>query len=95
MNMGTSNDSLKGKIDISKKVEILIKDLKDEDPLYRERAAEILGEIGDVRAVEPLIEALKDWYDKAQEEAVRALRKIGEPAIEYLIQALKDADYSV
>jgi len=93
--MGRNNNSLKWKIDISKKVEILIKDLKDEDPLYRERAAEILGEIGDVRAIEPLIEALKDWYDKAQEKAVKALVKIREPAVEYLIQALKDKDISV
>jgi len=55
-----------------------------------------LADIGDERAVEPLIEALKDdkWY--VRRCSVRALGIIGdERAVEPLIEALKDDDESV
>jgi hypothetical protein len=52
-------------------------------------AVETLGIIGDARAVEPLIKAI------GKSLVVRhALVKIGEPAVEPLIKALKDEDYS-
>ncbi|MCJ7471087.1 HEAT repeat domain-containing protein [Candidatus Bathyarchaeota archaeon] len=76
-------------------VERLIKALKDEDFHVRIEAAEALGKIGDERAVEPLIEALKDKYDKdrgVRMIAARALGEIGEPAVGPLIEALKDKD---
>ena len=41
-------------------VKELIKALKDSDADVRERAAEVLGKMGDGRAVKPLINALKD-----------------------------------
>jgi len=61
------------------------------DKYVQERAAEALGEIGDARAVEPLIAALKDrdWFVEY------ALAKIGKPAVEPLIVALKDEDKDV
>lgn len=51
-------EKLKGKKDIER----LIGDLKDDDPLVRLKAAETLGEIGDPRAVEPLIQTMKGKY---------------------------------
>jgi HEAT repeat protein len=67
--------------------------LKDEDTYVRGRAVDALGNIGDARAVEPIINALKNdknWY------AAEALGKIGDArAIEALNQALKDSDASV
>ena len=77
------------KMQANKDVEGLIKALKDKDPMVRGDAAEVLGKIGDSRAVEPLIEALKDIV---QFIAIESLRKIGEPAIEPLIKALKNKD---
>jgi HEAT repeat protein len=52
-------------------------------------AAQALGEIGDARAVEPLIAALKE--ENAKVAAADALGQIGDPrAVEPLIAALKD-----
>lgn len=61
----------------------------------RKEAALILGEIGDVRAVEPLIRVLKDNKD-VREEAIHALGKIGDTrAVEPLIRALQDENSNV
>jgi HEAT repeat protein len=56
----------------------------------RERAAYLLGDIGDIRAVEPLIAAFAGENDRFMRMAiVRALGKIGDPrALEPLITAL-------
>lgn len=43
----------------------------------RSNAARALGEIGDARAVEPLIDILKDWWTRGT--AQRALLRIGTP----------------
>jgi len=53
-------------------------------------AAEALGEIGDARAVEPLIATLNHWGDDVRQAAAGALVEIGTPAVESLIAALKD-----
>ena len=53
------------------------------------------SEIGDERAVEPLIQALKDKDSDVREVAAEVLVKIGEPAVEPLIQALKDENQFV
>ncbi|MEX2750316.1 MAG: HEAT repeat domain-containing protein [Candidatus Freyarchaeota archaeon] len=61
----------------------------------KEMIAWILGEIGSQRAVKPLIEALKySGYNSldVQEDAINSLLKIGEPAVDSLIQALDDED---
>jgi HEAT repeat protein len=70
----------------------LITALKDGDGNVRKTAAEVLGKLGDVRAVEPLVTALKDeawWY--VREAAAEALGKLGDVrAVEPLVAALKD-----
>ena len=58
-------------------VEILIEYLEDDDWLVREAAADLLGKIADVRAVEPLMKRLE--YDKdtgVKELAIKALGPI-------------------
>jgi len=78
-------------------VEGLIKALgyeKNSD--VRKNVAEALGEIGDARAVEPLIRADYDPDPTSVSyNAEDALHKIGEPAVEPLIILLNDADSRV
>ena len=45
-------------------------------------------------AIEPLIEMLKDEVP-VRNSAIKALSKIGEPAVEPLIKALKSSDYTI
>jgi HEAT repeat protein len=60
-------------------VEILIEYLEDEDWLVREAAADLLGKIGDVRAVEPLMKRLAVDQDTGVKElAIKALGLIGD-----------------
>ncbi len=60
-------------------VEILIEYLEDDDWVVREAAADVLGKIGDVRAVEPLIERLKVDKDTGVKElATKGLGLIGD-----------------
>jgi HEAT repeat protein len=60
-------------------VEILIEYLRDEDWVVREAAADLLGKIGDIRAVEPLMERLRVDKDTGVKElAVKALGLIGD-----------------
>ena len=87
--MGILSGSNIEELKANKYVEGLINALKDKDPIVRGDAAEVLGKIGDSRAVEPLIEALKDIV---QFIAIESLGKIGEPAVEPLIKALKNKD---
>lgn len=67
------------------------------DTPYKKYAALALGEIGDSRAVNPLIEALKNDYDDNRQAAAWALGEIGdERAIEPLAYVAKnDKDLSV
>ena len=58
--------------------------------------AEALGNIGDERAVEPLIKALGDEDSYTRQLTAMALGKIGDArAVEPLIKALKDEDSDV
>jgi len=60
-------------------VEILIEYLEDDDWLVREAAADLLGKIGDVRAVEPLMKRLECDKDTGVKElAIKALGLIGD-----------------
>ncbi|MDT7042723.1 HEAT repeat domain-containing protein [Candidatus Nitronereus thalassa] len=60
-------------------VEILIEYLEDDDWVVREAAADVLGKIGDVRAVEPLIARLrKDPDTGVKELAAKGLGLIGD-----------------
>ncbi len=87
-----------------KDIEGLILALKNEDYLVRKDAAIALKRIGDERAVEALIEALKyeSWEDDytvliaVREHAAEALGTIGDKkAVKPLIRALKDSDEDV
>jgi len=60
-------------------VEILIEYLEDDDWLVREASADLLGKIGDVRAVEPLMKRLEQDKDTGVKElAIKALGLIGD-----------------
>ncbi|MGH7230033.1 MAG: HEAT repeat domain-containing protein [Nitrospiraceae bacterium] len=60
-------------------VEILIEYLRDDDWVVREAAADLLGKIGDIRAVEPLIERLRVDKDTGVKElAAKSLGLIGD-----------------
>src|SRR5439155_1426019 len=62
----------------------------------RRRAAEALGKIGDVRAVEALVAVLMDSDEGVRHRATEALGKIGDVrAVEPLIKALSDSAESV
>jgi HEAT repeat protein len=71
-------------------VEILIEYLDDEDWLVREAAADLLGKIGDVRAVEPLMRRLRTDKDTGVKEiAIKSLGLIGDARpVELYIDAL-------
>jgi HEAT repeat protein len=69
-------------------VDTLVQDLKENDLIVRLHAAKALGEAKDARAVEPLIAALGD--KGCGHTAANALAKIGKPAVEPLIVALKN-----
>ncbi len=61
----------------------LIEGLKDPDDAARYNAAKCLGEIGDARAVEPLVACMQDcesngWFAIGQLGAIRALAKMGD-----------------
>jgi len=59
----------------------------------QENAASALDDIGDPRAVDPLIESLKDEDDLVRADAASALGYIGDPrAVDPLIESLKDED---
>jgi HEAT repeat protein len=79
-------------------VESLIEVLQDLDE-YRDKkrwnAAKALGEIGDLRAVQPLVATLKDEDGSVRDEAKKALIKIGKPSTEPLAAALHDYDWKV
>lgn len=61
-------------------VEILIEYLRDDDWVVREAAADLLGKIGDVRAVDPLMERLRvDPDTGVKEYALKSLGLIGDP----------------
>ena len=50
-----------------------------EDPIVRQDAASALGRIADARAVEPLIDTLKDSHDRVRQNAAVALGTIADP----------------
>ena len=59
-------------------------------------AAHALGQLGDPRAVAPLIQALRDADGGVRREAAHALGQLGDSrVVEVLIQALHDADGGV
>ena len=75
---------------VKDEVEIQIDLLKEKDWFRRKEAATTLGEMGDERAVAPLITALRDDEWNVREAAEDALAMIGSPAVEPLIKALRE-----
>jgi hypothetical protein len=64
-------------------VEPLCEALEYQDEQVAWTAAELLGEVGDVRAVEPLRWALRDAPESVRQAARRALAALGQPVPEY------------
>lgn len=84
----------------ARSVQPLVQALKDEYEIVRLYAMEGLGRVGDAAAVEPLIRVLNDEfrevpYESLRKHVVEALAGVGEPAVEPLIEALKDEDVRV
>jgi HEAT repeat protein len=79
-----------GKIGNERAVEPLINALKNKEGNVRRESAEALGKIGDTRAVEPLVKALGYGSYGPESIVVESLVKMGKPAVEPLIQAMKD-----
>jgi HEAT repeat protein len=70
--------------------------LDHKDPLVQYEAADALGNIGDEKAVDPLITALKRHeFSGVRWKAAEALSKIGNPAVASLIGALQYPDEDV
>lgn len=69
--------------------------LKDDDWALREDAAMLLGEFGDPRAVDPLVDILHDEDRAVRNAATEALRKIGPAGVPALILALQDPNGNV
>jgi len=83
---------------MSRNLDALIYALRGGDPdMRRSDAAKGLGELGDARAVPPLINALqRDGNVVVRDNSARALGKLGDKrAVEPLIAALKDKSPSV
>jgi HEAT repeat protein len=79
----------------SEAVDPLVAVLKSDDEV-RWRAAQVLGTIGDVRAVDPLVAALADSDDGVSSWAAVSLGEIGEAgAVEALVHALEDENANV
>ncbi len=64
-------------------------DENEETALIRQAVASILGQIGSPEAVVPLIGAFRDKDWSVRRDAYRAIVKIGKPAVQSLIAALK------
>jgi HEAT repeat protein len=74
----------------------LVSLLGSRDAHVRRRTADVLGYLGDSRAVEPLIVALKDSHWVVRNNAAGALGELEDPrAVEPLIAALQDSDAGV
>ncbi|MDI6718784.1 MAG: HEAT repeat domain-containing protein [Methanomicrobiales archaeon] len=83
----TNTEMMKVARDVPRLIETL---LYSEDMFARARAAEILGELQNGLAIEPLVEALADSHASVRENAAEALRKFGDMAVDSLIDALGD-----
>jgi len=70
------------------KADAMLLDLKDPHWLNRKYAAEILGELKEARAVEPLVAALTDDVGDVRQRAYDSLIKIGGSAVPSLVPLL-------
>ena len=94
-NVFSSRSSITG-MKAGQDVRGLIRLLNHRDPDVQYEAAAALGDIGDSDAVEPLIAALKNnELSGVRWKAAEALSKIGAPAVDALIGALRHHDDDV
>lgn len=83
-------------IDIGKPaLKTLIKSLKDENWKVRWYSAEILGEIGDEKAVPDLIVTMGDEMSGVRSKSMLALVEIGEPSVDLLISSLTNENWQI
>jgi HEAT repeat protein len=73
----------------------LLATLKSEDPRQRSGAIRALGELGDSRAVGPLIDEFEDTVEAVRIDAADALSRIGRPAVPLLVQLLHSKELSL
>jgi HEAT repeat protein len=78
-----------------KAVEVLIELTKYNLASVRSAASKALGNIGDKRAIQPLIALLADADWQVYENAQESLGKLGQPAIEPLLVKLQDKDEKI
>lgn len=76
-------------------VEPLIEALGDKEGTVRKYAAIMLGNLGDVRAIEELGMALYDLHHEVGEAAAQALAKFGAPAVDILIESLSHPEAAI
>ena len=70
------------------RADAMLLDLKDSHWLNRKYAAEVLGELKEIRAVRPLVDALADDVGDVRQRAYDSLIKIGGPAVSSLVPLL-------
>src|SRR4029079_18826843 len=70
------------------RADAMLLDLRDSHWLNRKYAAEVLGELKEVRAVRPLVDALADDVGDVRQRAYDSLIKIGGPAVPSLVPLL-------
>ena len=73
-------------------VDSLIRALDDKSPGIRRGAMEVLGQIGNTKAIAPIITELNDPERLVRIEAVRSLAALGVPAIAPLMQVFREGD---
>jgi HEAT repeat protein len=76
-------------------VKPLIEALHDREGTVRRYAAIVLGEMGDLRAIEELGMTLYDLHMEVGRAAAEALAKFGAPAVDILIEALSHPEAAV
>jgi len=95
-NLNVQKNSAMALVDIGEPaVKPLIKSLETKKWRARWYAVEILGEIGDKAAVDPLIKLLQDENNGVRSNSIIALVLIGKASVKPLIKALKDGNWQV
>jgi HEAT repeat protein len=80
-----------GLIGDQRAVPVLLKALRDNDPVLRSRAAVALGRVGDPNAFDSLVEALRDSKPHVHRDALWALSELGDQrTLGLLMRALRD-----
>ncbi|MGE0469450.1 MAG: HEAT repeat domain-containing protein [Nitrospira sp.] len=83
-----TNFRIRAKDPNTARADAMLLDLKDSHWLNRKYAAEVLGELKDLRAVDPLVSALNDEVGDVRQRAYDSLIKLGGPSVSSLIPLL-------